>query len=343
MAEELTTAPETREERTEPLWDDALFRQHRKHGKYREVPAPEVGGGLVDTHTHVHLTPQPAENMARALVWGIDWLCNVVDVQEDAPDTFDKLEAWRQEAAPIAAAYARQLGKDPEGLANELCLSIIAGCHPHNARFYDDAMEARLEDALRDPRVCAIGEAGLDFHYDFSPRDSQVSAFRRQIRLAQRLDLPLCLHIREAHDLAFRILEEEGWNPAGTVLHCFNLDWEALKPWVERGSYVGFDGPITFKKADDLREAARLVPAELILTETDAPYMTPEPMRGMICGPQHMVFTAAELARVRGCEGAQDREALFAQLRENARRVYGRGPRPWQTGRKADGDEQQAV
>lgn len=209
---------------------------------------------------------------------------------------------------------------------------IAVGCHPHNAKHYDDALEATLRERLRDARVAAIGEIGLDYHYDLSPRDSQQQVFRRQLRLAHELGLPVILHVREAHDDAFRILCEEGFPEAGVLLHCYNLDAETLAPWIGKGCYVAFGGPLTFKKADDVREAARTVPVDRLLTETDAPYMTPEPMRGMRCGPDHVVFTADLLAEVRGCEGREERRAFFDQLMANARGLLDRKPLPWQNG-----------
>ena len=144
---------------------------------------------------------------------------------------------------------------------------IAVGCHPHNAKYYDDGLEADLRRMLKDPRVAALGEIGLDYHYHFSPRDDQREAFRRQLRLAKEAGLPVALHLREAHDEALAIMREEGFPEAGTLLHCFNLDWATLEPWVEEGCYVAFGGALTFKNADDTREAAARVPVNRLLTE----------------------------------------------------------------------------
>ena len=207
---------------------------------------------------------------------------------------------------------------------------IATGCHPHNARFYDDALEDVLRARLADPRVAAVGEIGLDFHYDFSPRDDQRSAFRRQLRVARECGLPVILHVREAHDEALAIMRDEGFPEAGTLLHCFNLDWNVLEPWVEAGCYIAFGGPLTFKKADEVREAAALVPADRLLTETDSPYMTPEPVRGTDCGPAHTIYTANVLCEVRGADTPEARAALLAQLYENAQHLLNRKPTCWQ-------------
>ena len=207
---------------------------------------------------------------------------------------------------------------------------FAVGCHPHNAKFYDDDLERALLDRLADPRVSAVGEIGLDYHYDFSPREDQREAVRRQIRVAKQAGLPVVLHIREAHDEAFAILQEEGFPEAGTLLHCFNLDWAELERWVEAGCHVAFGGPVTFKHADEVRDAAARVPEELLLTETDAPYMTPEPLRGVTCGPEHVVFTAEKLCEVRGLAFGEERETFLRRLLANAYELLDREPTPWQ-------------
>ena len=208
------------------------------------------------------------------------------------------------------------------------------GCHPHNAQHYDDALEAVLRERLHDARVSALGEVGLDYHYDLSPREAQREAFRRQIRLAKEAGLPVVLHMREAHDDGFALLSEEGFPEAGTLLHCFNLDAAELARWVDAGCFIAFGGPFTFKKAEEVREAAKLVPADRLLTETDAPYMTPEPLRGTTCGPEHVAFTAAKLADVRGFEDLRTpaRGEFLRQTYLNALGLLDREPTAWQRG-----------
>ena len=212
---------------------------------------------------------------------------------------------------------------------------IAVGCHPHNAKYYDDGLEADLRRMLKDPRVAALGEIGLDYHYDFSPRDDQREAFRRQLRLAKEAGLPVALHLREAHDEALAIMREEGFPEAGTLLHCFNLDWATLEPWVEAGCYVAFGGALTFNNGDATREAAARVPADRLLTETDAPYMTPEPMRGMTCLPDHVLFTAERLAEACGRAPGAQREEFLARLMDNARELLDRPATAWQKNKGA--------
>ena len=306
----------------EMFFDDAFFHQKRKHGAYRQLELPDRPCIAADTHCHLQLTAHPVAHIARAIVWNVRYLANVVDLVEDGEEPLSSMEGWLDEAFELAKAYAPAVGVD----ATQLCcpqIRFIVGVHPHNARLYTDQWEARLRELAQDERVCAYGEVGLDFYYDHSPRDTQIAVFRRHIRLAKETGKPLCLHIRDAHEVALEILESEGFPEAGCVLHCFNLSAEVLKPWLEHDVYVGFDGPLTFKKNDDVREAACIVAPDRLLTETDAPFMTPEPMRGMECGPQHVIYTLAELERVRGIESAEDKRAFEEQLLENAQRLYG--------------------
>ena len=134
----------------------------------------------------------------------------------------------------------------------------------------------------------------------------------------------------EQQQAALAIMREEGFPEAGTLLHCFNLDWATLEPWVAEGCFVAFGGALTFKASDDTREAAARVPLDRLLTETDAPYMAPEPLRGTTCGPEHVVFTAERLAAVRGCAPGDDRKALLERLMANARGLLDRPATDWQ-------------
>ena len=310
---------------------DCGFYQRRKHDKWREVPAPEpaLEGAVADSHAHIHMLPNPAWELARCAANGVDYLCMIVDPAEDGSRPFDELASWEGLAA-------RALASGEAGdAAHELAVprvSIAAGVHPHNAKLYDDAIEAVLMQRLADPRVGALGEVGLDYHYDLSPRDVQRGVFERQIELAKQLGLPIALHLRggedpvadNAHREAFEILEKAGFPDAGTLLHCCALPPDELRPWVEAGCYVAYGGAITFKNADAAREGARLVPEDRLMVETDSPYMTPEPMRGAACTPAHVVFTAAQLAEVRGITSGNARARFLAKLHDNTERFYSR-------------------
>lgn len=345
----------------DPVFEDALFRRRRKHGKFQVVAPPRLERPTADTHAHVHLLSDPALAFAQCAVHGVGFVCDILDVCEDDPAVFERFDGWlaaAAEAAPQVAAASRALvaaGGDeatglPAGVAPEELLAACAadgaaasavphlrlaiGCHPHNARLFDADAESRLRRRLADPHVCAVGEIGLDYHYDFSPRDAQRAAFRRQIRIAHETGLPVALHIREAHDEAFAILQEEGFPEGGTLLHCFDLDWATLEPWIDAGCFVALGGALTFSRCGDTREAVTHVPSDRLLTETDAPYMAPEPMRGTTCTPAHVVFTAARMAEVLGCEPGAPRAELLDRLAGNALALLDRPPTPWQLARR---------
>ncbi len=319
------------------------FFQKRKHHKYREVAAPVLEGPVADTHAHLQMLKNPAAELAKCAYHNVRFVCAMCDPAdgvgegdagaEDAPQpgydgsqpTFDCLEQW----ASGARAQLEEAGLS-EYAPRIPQLRIAVGVHPHNARLWDTRMERLMRRRLADPRVCALGEVGLDYHYDLSPRAAQRGVFRRQIQLAKLAGLPLILHMREAHEEGLAILEEEGFPEAGVLLHCFNLDERALEPWAQHGCFIAYGGPLTFKKADEVRAAAVKVPHGRLLTETDSPYMTPEPMRGVDCGPAHVVFTAQKLLEVLGCETAEQREALLSQVYSNALGLLNREPTQWQ-------------
>lgn len=305
---------------------DFGFYQRRKHDKWREVPAPEpaLEAAVADSHAHIHMLPDPAWELVRCAMNGVDFVCEICDPSEDGTRPFDELDEWLEAAAAGLAAAGRG--------AEAPNVRIAVGVHPHNAKLYDEAIEGQLLGLLRDPRVAALGEIGLDYHYDLSPRDVQRRVFRRQIEIAQELELPIALHLRggedpqadDAHAEAFAILREMGALGPRTLLHCCALPPDEIAPWVEADCYIAFGGALTFKSADAAREGARLVPVERLMLETDSPYMTPEPMRGAACTPAHVVFTAACLAEVRGVAPGAQRKAFLERLNANTLAFYGR-------------------
>ena len=298
-----------------PPEHDFGFYQRRKHDAWRAVepPAPALEAPVADSHAHIHMLPDPAWELERCAANDVDFVCEIVDPSEDGSRPFDELEDW-------------MAGKPVD-------VRIATGVHPHNAKLYDEAIEAELLERLRDPRVVALGEIGLDYHYDLSPRDVQRDVFRRQIGLAKEAGLPIALHLRggddpvrdNAHREAFEILQEEDALGPGTLLHCCTLPPDELLPWVQADCYVAYGGALTFKAADDAREGAKLVPENRLLLETDSPYMAPEPMRGAACTPAHVVFTAARLADVRGVEPGEGRRLFLQQVHANTLAFYGFG------------------
>ena len=317
-------------------WVDPFFRTKRKNGSYKMVLAPKLEYVVVDTHAHLQYVKDPALALARAAAYGMPLLGLIVDEVEDGNGPFDVLDAWLREAElllPQVVAARDECGNAAAGVVDTLRLPQIrvsVGVHPHNAKDYTPEVEQSLRKHLADPRVTVVGEIGLDYHYDLSERSLQQQVFAKQIRLAHETGMPVALHVREAHDDAFAILEAEGWPQAGTLLHCYTADWETLQPWVENGCYVAFGGALTFNSGADIREAAAHVPIAQLLTETDSPYMAPIPLRGSACEPAQVLFTAERLAQVRGIDSGAARQEFLEHLVRNAYEFLDRPQTAWQ-------------
>ncbi len=324
----------------EPIFQDEYFRRKpKKHGReWPIVDAPETFVPVADTHAHLDMLPDPGLALARAGVHKVGFLEAMVDPANDV-STFENLDDWRLRGEVLMRHMSTRIcGQGHNSLPKT---RIAVGVHPHEAKSFDDAMERKLLELLHDARVSAVGEIGLDYHYDHSPRPAQKDAFRRQVQLAKQAGLPVVLHVREAFDDAFAIMREEGWPCAGTLLHCYTSDAKEVGRWVEAGCYVAFGGAFTFKKLDDVREAAKLVPLDRLLTETDSPFMAPEPFRGTTCEPAHVIFTAERLhdyllrgdaapAVVYVGDEDEARRSFLTQTYENALRLLDRPPTDWQ-------------
>jgi TatD DNase family protein len=236
---------------------------------------------LIDSHCHLdpaYLPEGPGDVLARAEAAGVGaFVC--IGVGRD-------LGAAR---AAVELADAR---------AN---VFATVGVHPHDAATTSDADFDEIERLARHPRVVAVGEVGLDYHYDHSPRDVQQRTFRRMVALARALGKPIVIHTRSAPADTLAILEEEKAVEVGGIIHCFSED----RPFAERALAVDFDlsfsGILTFKTAESIREAARFAPPERILVETDSPFLSPVPVRHKKpCEPAYIVHTARCLAEIRG-------------------------------------------
>jgi TatD DNase family protein len=266
-----------------------------------ELPAlPALGAGQTIIDSHCHL-----------------------DMAEFSSDRDAVLE--RAQAAGVAAMVT--IGAGGPLAANDTAVALAeadqrifatAGVHPHEASLVDDAVVDAIRRLARRPKVVAIGETGLDYHYDNSPRPAQQEAFRRFIGLARELSLPVVVHLRAADDDALRILREERAAEVGGVVHCFSSDARRARSFLDLGFHLSFSGIVTFSSADPVREAAAMVPADRLLVETDAPFLAPVPHRGRRNEPALVVQTAALLAQVR-------REPLDAVARntcENTARLF---------------------
>lgn len=252
---------------------------------------------LVDPHAHLagerfrEDLPEVLERMRGA---GMEKCIVISDPCEEPPDF----------AAAQALAETQEL------------LYFAAGVHPHNAKRWSDDAQSALFQALKHPRAVALGEIGLDYHYDLSPRDVQIAVFERQLDLAHDWNLPVQMHIREAHGDAMDILRAHhraGTLPSGDM-HCFSGSWETAKTYLDMGLFISFSGSVTFKNASKLLEVAKNVPAERLLVETDCPYMAPEPLRGRRNEPTFVRHTLLRVAELRG----DDPEWLADRVFQNA-------------------------
>jgi TatD DNase family protein len=191
------------------------------------------------------------------------------------------------------------------------------GLHPHDAREATAAVEGDLARLAASPEVVAVGEIGLDYHYDHSPREVQRAVFRRFLGLARALKKPAVIHTREAAADTLEILRDEQAREVGGIIHCFSEDLPFARQALDLGFFLSFSGIVTFKNARAIQEVAAWAPEDRILVETDAPYLAPVPHRGKRCEPAHVVHTARFVAQLRGVSF----EALAEQTTANARKL----------------------
>ncbi len=254
--------------------------------------------GLIDSHAHLDARSYAAdlpEVVARAKAAGVRGV--VLVGQWHAPGDFGQ-------ALELAATDPRYF-------------RATMGVHPHECANVPAADWATLALLARDPRVAAVGEAGLDYHYDRSPREEQQRWFRHQAALAREVGKPLVVHTREADDDTAAILRE--LPPPRGLIHCFTSDATAVRRYLDLGLYVSLAGVVTFKNADALRDAARQVPLDRLLVETDCPYLAPLPHRGKRNEPAFVAITAAALAKLHGVS----EEAFAEATSRNAAALFG--------------------
>ncbi len=253
---------------------------------------------ILDAHCHLadpRLYPDLAGALARAAAAGVETIIAVGAIETIETDRL---------TVEIA-------GRHPHIFA-------AVGVHPHNAADCGPARIAALAELARSPKVAAIGETGLDFHYMHSSAESQERALRSHLELARALDRPVMIHCRDAERRLCEIVRETGLPPAGGMIHCFTGDAGAAEEFVKLGFYISFSGILTFRKADAPRAAALIVPEDRLLIETDAPYLAPEPYRGKRNEPAYVRRTFEALTALRGA----DASALAARIRGNAARLF---------------------
>lgn len=249
----------------------------------------------------------------------IDSHCHLDDHAFDA-DRNQVLERARQAGVSLALAIGSGDGPPDLEAAIRLADSVpwlyaTVGVHPHEARKADAGAFEKLEELCRHPKVLAVGEIGLDYHYDHSPRDVQREAFVAQMEIARRAGKPIIIHTREAWADTMALLREH-WQGTG-IMHCFSGDYQQAADAIDLGFLISFAGVLTFPKAESLRDAAARLPLDRILVETDSPYLAPVPHRGKRNEPAFVVDTLAMLAKVRGIapgEAAAATTANFLRL-----------------------------
>lgn len=192
------------------------------------------------------------------------------------------------------------------------------GVHPHDAKDVDETTIELLRALAKKDKVVAIGEIGLDYHYDNSPRDIQRKWFREQIKLAKELNLPIVVHEREASQDVYDIIKEESDENLTGVIHCFSGSLEMAKEYIKLGFYISFAGPVTFKNARIPKEVAKEIPLDRLLIETDSPYLTPEPYRGKRNDPTHVRYVAEKIAELKNIKY----DEIVKATNENTKKLF---------------------
>ncbi|CAN5596367.1 TatD family hydrolase [soil metagenome] len=260
-----------------------------------------MGPSLIDTHCHLdpeYLPDGPTATLERAQSAGVVGFV-VIGV--------GKTLAPARSAAALAAA-------EPARVA------AVVGIHPHDASTLDDAAFSELEARAQREEVVAVGEIGLDYHYDNSPLDVQRAAFARLIALARAVKKPIVIHTREAAADTLAILEAEGARDVGGIIHCFSEDWAFAERAIAMDFDVSFSGIVTYKSAKTVHDVAARAPIDRIHVETDSPYLAPIPLRGKKNEPAFVIHTAKRVAELRGIDVA----TLAGALHTNAERRFGR-------------------
>ncbi len=251
---------------------------------------------LVDTHAHLdfpRFDKDRKEVIKRAFDGGIK---TIVNIGTDMTSSRNSVELSRR----YEDIYA------------------VIGIHPHNADSFNLNVSKKLKKLADNEKVVAIGEIGLDFHYDNSPRQKQKQAFRAQLRLAKSLNLPIVIHTRDADEETIKILKEEKADEIGGIMHCFASGKKMAKEVLNLGFHLAFGGLITFKNLSDLREVVSEVPLEKLLLETDSPYLTPDPYRGKRNEPLYVKYVAEKVAEIKDISV----EEVAKKTTFNAKKVY---------------------
>jgi TatD DNase family protein len=249
-----------------------------KKKKHANLPRLPDGLNVIDTHCHLDMISSAIDvgtTVARAVAAGVTPIITVgIDLESS------------RKAIQLAGQY------DP--------VYATVGIHPHNVQQLDERIYAELVKLCKYPKVVAYGEIGLDYVKQYAPRNIQLEHYERQIDLARNMPLPLVIHDRAAHDDILHILNQKRPFSAGGVMHCFSGDWHFAKKVLDLGFYISIPGVVTFNNAAAIQEVVQKIPLERLILETDAPFLTPEPMRGKKNFPEYVLYTARKIADLRG-------------------------------------------
>ncbi len=251
---------------------------------------------LFDTHAHLNL-PQFAD---------------------DLDDVIERAKRAGVSEIVVVGFDEKTIERALELVDRYSCLYAAIGYHPVDAIEMKDEHLSMLERLSSHPKVVALGEMGLDYHWDKSPKDVQKDVFRKQIRLAKKVNMPIIIHNRNADDDVIQILEEERADTVGGIMHCFSGDVEMAKRCLEMNFYISLGGPVTFKNAHVPKEVAAYVPLDRLLIETDCPYLAPHPHRGKRNEPAYVKLVAETIAEIKGI----DLDELAAITTANAKKIF---------------------
>lgn len=322
--------------------------------KKKEFAVPAPLAPIADTHAHLmsFWGKDSAEVIARAALAGVRQMVTIWDPvadNRDAATYHEQLSGWIARAGelldqalasgvPCAAPVECADGcwePNPKALLPRV--TYLAGVHPYGAPVYTDEVHAQVVRALDDPLCSGVGEIGLDYHFDAednieaAPHPLQMDVMARQLQLAIDRGLPVELHLRhEADDLersshqdAYNVLKQVGVPAAGCVLHCFGEDRSTMERFCELGCHIAFGGAATFKRNDEVREAFAACPLDLLLFETDCPYMAPEPIRGLECEPAMIPWTVDALTAYRSSVTGEDPAQIAYAVWRNSLKLFG--------------------
>ncbi len=246
---------------------------------------------LVDSHAHLLSLEDPAGAVSSAAAEGVGKIISIGTGLESSLATIELSRKYR-------GVY------------------VSVGIHPHSASDFSEEVMREIEGMLEDPKVVALGETGLDYHYMNSPREDQIRSFEAHMELARRHCLPFVVHIRDAEEELLSMLRGRDLGPRPGVIHCFSGDYETAKKYLDLGFFISFSGIATFKRAEEVRDAAAKIPIERLLYETDSPYLAPVPQRGKPNEPRNVVYVAKLISQLRGLSIEEFTQIVFENMTE---------------------------